>query len=496
VLPLFLRSNRDKQTLGLRPDKNNQSGGAHSVAKHSMTCSTLSRQIAAGSLLLLLAGGAHAAVSAEEAAKLGTTLTAIGGQPEGNAEGTIPPYTGGLPVGFAPPGYTPGDTMLPDPFAGEKPRLVITAQNMAEHADKLTAVTQELLRRYPSFRLDVYPTHRSLAIAPHNVKNALRNATGAKAIEGGLAMENAYPGVPFPIPATGNEAMWNHLFRAPGHLGYEITTRFETWNVDASGKAVLATGGDAWVSSPLGTEEKINTPAGPKDVYGRIKVRYNAPSRRAGEAILAQDSVNPMISPRKAWQYLPGQRRVKLAPDIAFDTPNPGTAGSSTYDDVGIFNGSMERFDFKLVGKKELYVPYNTFKLNYEKEPAKFLTANHIDPSYMRWELHRVWVVEATLKPGKRHIYKTRIFYLDEDSWGALASDQYDLNGGLYRGSFAHVTPNWTLQTAAGTGAIYDLISGVYNAGGIFGPFGGIKYIKPLSPVQWSPEALAGSGIR
>ncbi len=61
--------------------------------------------------------------------------------------------------------------------------------------------------------------------------------------------------------------------------------------------------------------------------------------------------------------YLPGQRRVKAAPDVAYDTPNPGTAGATTYDDAFMFNGAMDRYDFKLIGKKEMYVPYNAYKL-------------------------------------------------------------------------------------------------------------------------------------
>ena len=446
--------------------------------------------------LVMASSVAHAAVSPEEAAKLGTTLTPIGAEMAGNADGSIPPYTGGLPQDFAPPGYTHGDTTLPDPFASEKPILVITGQNMEQHKDKLTAVTQELLRRYPTYRVDVYPSHRTAPLAPHQIQNAMLNATGARTIEGGLAMENALPGVPFPIPATGNEAMWNHMFGVPGILDVEFNTRYESWNVASDGTTVLATSGEVWGGSPLATTEKINTPVGPKDVYGRIKVKYNSPARRAGEAVMAQDAVNPLVQPRKAWQYLPGQRRVKLAPDIAYDTPNAGTAGSSTYDDVGIFNGAMDRFDFKLLGKKEMYIPYNTYKLNYEKEPAKYITENHINPDYLRWEKHRVWVVEASLKPEQRHIYKRRVFYLDEDSWRAVASDQYDMRDGLYRGSFGHGTVNWEMRTGAGSSVIYDLITGAYNASGIFGPFGGVKYIKPLSKSQWSPESLAGAGIR
>ncbi|SDU35681.1 Protein of unknown function [Pseudomonas pohangensis] len=454
------------------------------------------RQMLAAAVMLLASGFAQAAVTPEQAAQLGTTLTPIGAEMAGNAAGTIPPYTGGLPQDLTPPGYTPGDSMLPDPFAGEKPLLVITGQNRDQYKDQLTAVTYELLRRYPSYRVDVYPTHRSVPLAEHQIKNARINATNARTGEGGLALENAVPGVAFPIPQTGYEAMWNHLFGVPGLLDHEFNTRYESWNMASDGTPILATSGEVWGGSPLATTENINKVVGPSDVYGRIKVKYNEPARRAGEAIMGQDAVNPLVQPRRAWQYLPGQRRVKLAPDIAYDTPNPGTAGSSTYDDVGIFNGAMDRFDFKLIGKKEMIIPYNNYKLNYEKEPAKYVTANHLNPDFLRWELHRVWVVEATLKPGKRHIYKTRTFYLDEDSWRAVASDEYDGNDELYRGGFAHGSVDWYNRTGAANSVIYDLIAGRYNVSGIFGPFGGIKLIKPLSKAQWSPQSLAGAGIR
>ena len=36
---------------------------------------------------------------------------------------------------------------------------------------------------------------------------------------------------------------------------------------------------------------------------------------------------------------------MKLAPDIAYDTPNPGTTGTATYDDAFVFNGAIDRYD-------------------------------------------------------------------------------------------------------------------------------------------------------
>lgn len=455
---------------------------------------TFVHSLLASALAMAIAGAAQAAVSAEEAAKLGTTLTLLGAEKAGNAAGTIPEFTGGLPVNTSPPGYKPGDSVRPDPFASDAPRLVITGKNMAEHKDMLTKTTQELLARFPGYRVDVYPTHRSVTLPKPYLDNTVKNATGAKSTEGGLAMENALPGVPFPIPATGSEVMWNHLLRYQGNT---ITTKYDSWNVDAAGTSTLATTGEGTVEYPLSDPDRINVPAAGNEIYYRIKLALTGPARRAGEALLVQDAVNPLEQPRRAWQYLPGQRRVKLAPDICCDTPNPGSVGASTYDDTFVFSGALDRFDWKLTGKKEMYIPYNSYKLTYEKETGKYVVPNYIEPDLTRWELHRVWVVEATLKPDARHIYHKRTFYVDEDSWVAVASDEYDARDQLFRGSFAFISPSWDVQASnPTTHMIYDLVGGTYNIAGVYGPYGGLKYIPKLSKAQWSPESLAGAGIR
>ena len=231
---------------------------------------------------------------------------------------------------------------------------------------------------------------------------------------------------------------------------------------------------------------------------GTSSCSTSGPARRNGEALLIIDSVNPLKQPRSAWQYLPGQRRVKLAPDLAYDTPNPGAAGAATYDDVSVFNGAMDRYDWKLVGKKEMYVPYNNYRLTYHKPVADITKPNHLNPDLVRWELHRVWVVEATLKPGKRHIYSKRTFYLDEDSWTALASDEYDARGQLYRSASRTCRRAMTCRRRIDTTfAIYDFTSGAYNSPGCIGPYDGLKYMTELPPTRsWTPDALAGAGVR
>jgi len=449
-------------------------------------------RIIAAALAALCSAAAYG-VSPEEAKQLGTTLTAVGAETVGNKEGTIPAYTGGLTT--PPASYQKGGKVRTDPFADEKPRLVITGKDAAAHADKLTEGTKELLKRYATMRLDVYPTHRTVTVPQRILDNTLKNATGAKAAEGGLALENVLPGYPFPIPKTGAEAMWNHLLRYSG-LGYD-GSRYENWNVDAAGAATLAVAADAFWAWPIYDPKKTG-PISASDPYWYNKLLYVGPARRNGEALLIIDSVNPLKQPRRAWLYLPGQRRTKLAPDLAYDTPNPGAAGAATYDDVSVFNGALDRYDWKLVGKKEMYVPYSNYRLTYHKNPADITKPNQINPDLVRWELHRVWVVEAALKSDKRHIYSKRVFYLDEDSWNALASDQYDARGQLFRSSFAFQSQSYDVQAPFGdTFAIYDFNSGVYNISGLFGTYGGLKYMTELPrDSAWTAEALAGAGVR
>ena len=158
-------------------------------------------------LLAATTGSAHAAVGADEAAKLKSTLTPVGAEKAGNKAGTIPAWDGGLVK--APAGYKSGDSR-PDPYAAEKPVLSINAKNMAQHADKLTDGVQALMKKYPDFRIDVYPTHRTAAAPQFVYDNTFKNATRAKTVDAGHGIQGAWSGIPFPIPKDGYEAIWNH----------------------------------------------------------------------------------------------------------------------------------------------------------------------------------------------------------------------------------------------------------------------------------------------
>ncbi|AEB86194.1 DUF1329 domain-containing protein [Alicycliphilus denitrificans] len=432
-------------------------------------------------------GSALAGVSADEAKKLGTTLTAVGAEKGANKDGSIPAYTGGLTT--VPTGFKPGDGLRPDPFAGEKPLFSIDGKTADKYADKLTEGTKALMKKYPDYRIDVYKTHRTVAMPKFVEENTAKCAVNAKTTNGGRSMEGCHAGFPFPIPKTGFEAMWNHLVRFQG-VAYSV--KYRNWNIDASGRPSVSTEGTIAQEFPYWDTSKPDS-----GVYFKQRINYTGPARRAGEAMMLIDPLDYAEKDRRAWLYLPGQRRVKVAPDLSHDTPNPGTGGTSTFDDVFLFLGSMDRFDFKLVGKKEAFIPYNDYRMAYNSTKDELLKPKFLNPDVVRWEQHRVWVVEATLREGKRHVYSKRTFYLDEDSWAAVASESYDARGQLFRTGFSYLTPSYEVPAPfTDMHGFYDLIAGSYSLSGYTAETGGVRPAKPAPDRDWSPDALAGSGIR
>jgi hypothetical protein len=439
---------------------------------------------------LIWAPFAFGAVSPEEAAKLGTTLTGVGAEKAGNKDGTIPPFTGGLKK--PPANYKPGSGRFPDPFAGEKPLFSINAQNMNQYIDKLTEGTKGIMQKYPTFRVDIYKTHRTNGTADFVINNTAKNAVKAMTYNDGLSLKGARAGVPFPIPKDGYEAMWNHLLRWEGRA---IDGHWRAYIVDAKGYCIQVQDMDVILEYPYYDEDDKRFDS---DWYFKCRFLYHGPARKAGEAVILFDPINMYEKQRIAYQYLPGQRRTKLAPEIGFDTPDGGTAGSSCYDDNFLFIGSMERYHFKLIGKKEMYVPYNCYRANWEAKRDELFGKQHMNPDLMRFELHRVWVVEATLRPGKRHVYAKRRFYIDEDSWTAVAAESYDAGGRLFRAGYAYNSPNYDEPMSnARFYSIYDLIGGVYS--GIAWPAeegGYLRTTKPRPERFFSPNVLASGGIR
>lgn len=444
----------------------------------------------------VLTSSALAAVSADEAKKLGgPVLTEFGAERAGNAEGTIPAYTGER-VKFK--FVSPGDVSnLADPW-GEKPLFTITAQNVQQYAKYLSDGQKETFKVYPTYRMDIYPTHRTHVMPKYLLDNTLKNATACKSVKDGLSMEGCYAGVPFPIPKTANEVMWNHelYFDAVNYGG-----RFRSIVVPkGQTKAFIQTEQDCWEHKVL-FEPKRTTPLSPSEIYFETRCNFFGPARKAGEKLLLLETIDPSNPGLRAYQYIPGQRRVKLSPDLAYDTPSPVSGGYSTMDEIRVFAGALDRYNFKLVGKTEKYIPYNNFtSTDYKTCPLDVLTATpgFPNPLCIRWELHRVWVVEATLKPGFRHIYPKRTFYWDEDTAGAGVGESYDASGHMFRigMNMSHPIPG-EAGTFSGCTFVLDLLSGGWaNSCVTNAPGSGWKIQPPVERTFFSPEDMAGSGIR
>jgi hypothetical protein len=306
-----------------------------------------------------------------------------------------------------------------------------------------------------------------------------------------LSIKGARAGIPFPIPKNGYEVMWNHLLR---YRGVYMEMRYSGWFVDAGGNMTNTGQQIVREENPYYVEDL--TKCDPNVLWKEI-VMYLGPPRMAGQIFLVIDPINIYESERTAYMYVSGQRRVKLAPGMAFDVPDSSTGGNSTFDEAWLFDGSMERYDMKLMGKKELYIPYNAYKTSYKIKKEELFGTKHMNPDKVRWELHRVWVVEAALKSGSQHIYPKRRFYLDEDSWTILAGDNHNINGELVKANFAFQMPSYEVPAPfSGFFVSYNLAAGTYVGQEWPGEDGYVCHAKVFSERDWTPAGISALGIR
>lgn len=421
-----------------------------------LNLSILSRAVALGAALATIPC-AHAGVSDAEAAKLGKELTPVGAERAGNAEGSIPEWKGGELA--APSGWTRGQPR-PDPYASEKPVVSIDASNLDQHKVKLSEGQIALLQTLKGYRMDVYPTHRSCGFPDSVYARTKQNATQAKMADDGWALADAVPsGVPFPIPQTGAEAIWNHKLRWSGE---GRTETYSTIFSESSGASFTPLVQNQWTLTPFGNP-KAEHLADSGGIEYKLLNEVVSPPARVGELILLHYFLNKS---NDAWLYFPGQRRVRRSPSFAYDNPVPGYENLLMVDQYPMYSGAMDRYDFKLIGKQELYVPYNTFKFNDTTRKFKDIFGNEYPQrDLVRYELHRVWKVEATVKPGMRHLFPKRTFFLDEDTWALLQEDIYDAQGKIWRVMESYPYTAWELPACVYQGYIsYDLNVGRFMA--------------------------------
>lgn len=409
--------------------------------------------VGAAALALAMSPGVFAKVSADEAAKLGNSLTPMGATKAGNGKDPatglgIPAWDGGITKERIPKSYTKAGQHHPDPYASDKMVFSITAQNLKQYADKVPVGVQELIKTYPdTFKLNVFPSRRSTSAPAFVYKSTKENASRTELLPTGV--KGVFGGAPFPILHGSNEdkalqAIWNHVLR---WRGVYVVRR-------ASEVAVQRNGAYSLVTSQQEIYFKLDNPKLSLADMDNIIFYYlsfvKAPARLAGGAVLVHESIDQKEMPRQAWGYNAGQRRVRRAPNLAYDTPIAAADGLRTADDTDMYNGSPDRYNWKLVHDKpvEMFIPYNSYKIDApDVKYEDLLGVGHVNPDYQRWELHRVWVVEANLKDGERHLYNKRVFYIDEDSWQIAVVDQYDSRGDLWRVSIAYIKNFYEVPT-------------------------------------------------
>jgi hypothetical protein len=439
-------------------------------------------------LALLAAQPSSAKVTAQEAAQLSSTLTPLGAVKAANADGSIPAWEGGITM--APSGFQKGKTH-PDPFAADRPVYEINAGNLDKYRTLLSPGQQAMFKRYPAYKINVYPTRRSAGYAKSVYDAVIADATTAELAADGNGVTNATRSSPFPIPKNGLEAIWNHLLRYRG----------ETSQRDV--KQVTPTPDGAY--SPVQFSEKVlwaynQQGATISSINNRLAYflqEVTAPARLAGTILLVHETLDQAAEPRNAWTYNPGQRRVRRAPNVAYDNPGTASDGQRTNDQLDMFNGAPDRYTWELKGRQEMIIPYNTYKLDGGMSVGDVVKPGHLNPDALRYEKHRVWVVEATLKPGTSHVYARRTFYFDEDSWQAVVVDNYDSRGEIWRVSEAYCIQYYEQPLFWDTvHAHFDLQNGRYLAFGIKDKNDYVRFDAPLSVGDFSPDSLRREGVR
>lgn len=406
--------------------------------------------------LLGLPAGAAWAVTADEVARLGKELTAAGAEKGGNKDGSIPAFSGNeKPL----PGWSYGK--LREDYwkhKAEKPLFIIDASNVDKYADKLTPGQIQTVKQIKGYSMPVYPTHRECGVPDFVEKNTREGALKASIAKDGWSLENAtLPGIPFPVPQKGIEVMWNWLMRYQGVM-MEWPAGFTYLSPRPGSKSPTAA---LWkqLSYYPWAKSGQHTPQDSQGLQNGLFYQYVEPAALAGQGTIQRYYFNKDTD---TYYYFTGQRRVRRLPSYAYDSPAIGFENQYPLDTQWVFYGNPDRFEWKIVGKKEVYIPYNGFAMQrFATKMEEAVEPTFVKPALRRYELHRVWEIEGSVKAGVRHSTPKKTLYLDEDSWNVAVGDDYDAQGKIWKAKENYTTPEFEIGACVPAASIYnDLISG------------------------------------
>ncbi len=386
----------------------------------------------------------------------------MGAEKAGNADGSIPAWTSGLSSSPA-NALRSAEGHYPDPFADDPILFTVTKDNLAEHQAVLTPGQLAMLAAYPNYKLNLYQSRRTCAF-PGEVYSAVRKNAEEGSLGGsGDSLSNVLRGTPFPIPSNAYEIVWNHNLR---YRGYKVSRVFVSAAPTRTGSYTSVKVQDDLIfdySSPeISAFEEL------KNTSFRYVQETLAPARRAGQLLLVHEVVDPARSERRSWQYTSGGAlatpRVQRTSAAAYDTPQIYSDALSTADSFDVFSGPLDHFNWTVTGIEERYVAYNSYKLSSpEYKYDDIVHTGHLNQDLVRYEKHRVWAVEAVLKPTQRHVYSRRTAYFDEDGFNMVAGELYDARGGLWRVQEAHLIQYHDVPTCFNASdVVYDLTEGRY----------------------------------
>jgi len=465
--------------------------------------------------LVVSAVPTHGAVSQQSATRLGlagTELTPLGAVRAGDEALGIPEWTGGILA--PPPSYRRGDWYV-DPFEDDAPLFRVDAANIEQYRRHLTPGTLALLKKYPhSFHLDVYPTRRSASFPQWYYEGSMRNATrvefcdpppGPRKEERCIRPETFAPGIFFPIPESGAQALWNSTFRYTGAYFAGDGYGFNAFADGSYAQYVIRS--RIMLPHMLPDDQKPSEP-----YFARWGGATFCNSQEFLEPPRTAGTINGGCSFMQHVQvdaslYVPGQRRVRKAPEIGFyDSPGTGSDGLRTADQRGVFfmTGTEEWYDYLPLRRAEYFLPYNNYRLASPKVGfPDIVRAGHINSELKRYELRRVWVLEAQINPAYRHQGARRTVYLDEDSWTPLGGEMYDAQGTLWRVSEVYPINYYDVPMVQWWGDnTMDLVSGRhtgidawYNNGARSGGKPPAVNV-PFDPLYFTPQGLRRYGVR
>ena len=369
-------------------------------------------------------------------------LTPVGAEAAASADGAIPTYTDGLRAFSARRSQNRGER-LNHPYAADAPLFAIDQTSMDNHAALLSAGHKQLLSTHDSYRIAVYPTRRSVSFPQEIEQASLGNEASARLVNAD-EIEGVTSGVPFRRPKTGVEVIWNHRLRYRGQAHdwvFHRGVRHESGDLELNQAR--------WMFQAHYNRLAASRQSARDDMIYQALLFLEPAEEYPRFQIVAHESLSPGVARRKLWGNISPRSKTTLIPG---DNDALGIFSRKIRfgDMFDVFSGITDAYVYKLIGKREMIVPYNAFAFLVDVGllPEDVLTPDHLNPDFARYERHRVWVVEASLREGKGHTFDRRVFYVDEDSWAILMVDCYT-DGNLVRFQEGHLLPVYPTESVA-----------------------------------------------